>query len=67
MNEKFKSRKFIVWITSTIFIIISLILSFINNSFVDVLKIFAENWGWISAFYIGGNVIQKFKKGDLKI
>jgi hypothetical protein len=66
MNEKLKSRKFIVWITSTIFIIISLILSFTNNSFVDVLKIFAEDWGLISAFYIGGNVLQKFKKGGLK-
>lgn len=66
MNEKLKSRKFIVWITSTIFIIISLILSFINNSFIDVLKIFAENWGWISSFYIGGNVLQKYIKGGLK-
>ena len=59
-NDKLKSRKFIVWLTSTIFVVVSLILNFISDSFMEVSKIFAESRGWVSAVYIGGNVTQKF-------
>lgn len=64
MNDKLKSRKFIVWVTTTIFVVVSLILNFIVKDFSDITKIFAEGWSWISAIYIGGNVAQKFTKGE---
>ena len=60
MKEKIKSRKFIVWLTSTIFVAISLILNFVADNMGDITKIFAESWGWISSIYIGTNVAQKF-------
>lgn len=65
MDEKFKSRKFICWITATIFVTASLILNFITDNMGDITKIFAESWGWISSIYIGSNVAQKFVKKDV--
>lgn len=61
MTDKLKSRKFIVWITSTIFLVLGIVGYYItrDSGMTEVLKIFAESWGWISAVYIGGNVAQK--------
>lgn len=62
MNDnKFTSRKFIVWITATIFLIFVFVSYFISkdSSLTEIMKIFAESWGWISSIYIGGNVAQK--------
>lgn len=67
MNEKLKSRKFIVWIVSTVFVVLSFIAFIIvkDSEVMNVTKIFAEGWTWISAIYIGGNVAQKFtNKGE---
>lgn len=62
MTDKIKSRKFIVWLVATIFVVFSFIAYIIvrDNEVMNVTKIFAESWGWISAIYIGGNVAQKF-------
>lgn len=62
MNEKFKSRKFIVWITATVFLILSFVAYFIvkDSAITEVTKTLAESWGWVSALYIGGNVAQKY-------
>lgn len=62
MKEKLKSRKFVVWITATILLLLSFIAYVIvkDNTMAEVIKIFAESWGWVSALYIGGNVAQKF-------
>lgn len=62
MNEKLKSRKFIVWIVATILLILSFVAYIIVKSdlMADVCKTLAEGWTWISAIYIGGNVAQKF-------
>ena len=61
MNDKLKSRKFIVWITSTVFVTLSFIAYIIVKDIevMSVTKTFAESWGWISALYIGGNEAQK--------
>ena len=66
--SKLKSRKFFVWIVSTSFLLMSFVIFFIsqNDKIIDVLKVFAESWGWISAIYIGGNVIQKFSDKVIK-
>ena len=62
MTDKLKSRKFIVWITATILLILSFVAYIIVKSdlMADVCKTLAEGWCWISAIYIGGNVAQKF-------
>ena len=62
MNNKLKSRKFIVWLVATIFLLLSFVCYFVikDSTITDVMKIFAEGWCWISAIYIGGNVAQKF-------
>lgn len=62
MENKFKSRKFIVWITATIFLVLCFVAYMIvkDSTMAEVIKIFAESWGWVSALYIGGNVAQKF-------
>lgn len=62
MNEKFKSRKFIVWIMATVFLILSFVAYFIvkDSAITEVTKTLAESWGWVSALYIGGNVAQKY-------
>lgn len=61
-NSKFKSRKFVVWITATVLTVGSLIAASITNNdmLAEVSKIFAEGWIWISAFYLGANGISKF-------
>jgi hypothetical protein len=66
MNDKLKSRKFIVWIVSTVFVFLSFIAYIIvkDSEVMSVTKTFAESWGWISAFYIGGNVAQKCFTGE---
>lgn len=62
MNDKLKSRKFIVWLVATILLILSFIAYCIAKTdlMAEVCKILAEGWTWISAIYIGGNVAQKF-------
>ena len=62
MTEKLKSRKFIVWIVASVFVILSFVAYVIvkDSAVMDVTKIFAEGWIWVSALYIGGNVAQKF-------
>lgn len=62
MKEKLKSRKFVVWITATIFLVLCFVAYVIvkDSTMAEVIKIFAESWGWVSALYIGGNVAQKF-------
>lgn len=62
MTDKLKSRKFIVWITATILLILSFVAYIIVKSdlMADVCKTLAEGWCWISTIYIGGNVAQKF-------
>lgn len=65
MNNKLKSRKFIVWLTATVFLILGFVGYFIvkSSDITELLKILAEGWTWISAIYIGGNVAQKFTEG----
>lgn len=65
MDNKFTSRKFIVWITATVFLILVFVSYFISrdSAITEIMKIFAESWGWISSIYIGGNVAQKFTEG----
>lgn len=62
MNDKLKSRKFIVWTTTTILLILSFIIYAIvkTDLITSVCKILAEGYVWISTLYIGGNTIQKF-------
>jgi hypothetical protein len=62
MDNKFTSRKFIVWVTATFFLILVFICYFISrdSALTEIMKNFAESWGWISTIYIGGNVAQKF-------
>lgn len=62
MDNKFTSRKFIVWVTATVFLILVFVSYFISrdSAITEIMKIFAESWGWISSIYIGGNVAQKF-------
>lgn len=57
------SRKFIVWISATVFEVGFLILGFITNS-TDLALQFIPWWGGISMIYIGGNVAQKFVPKD---
>lgn len=67
MNDKLKSRKFVVWITSTVLLVLSFIISAIVKSdfMSETCKTLSESWGWISTIYIGGNVAQKcFVKGS---
>ena len=58
-ENKMKSRKFIVWLTATAFLILSFVVFFLTKE-TKLTETFAESWGWISAIYIGGNVAQKF-------
>lgn len=62
MSDKLKSRKFLVWITTTILFLISMIVIFITKT--DALNVVSENLSegyiWVSVFYIGGNTAQKF-------
>lgn len=59
MSNKFTSRKFIVWIVSTIFMIGCFAVSIVNHEN-DTLNTFIGVWGGISMLYIGGNVAQDF-------
>lgn len=62
MNEKLKSRKFIVWLTGTVLVIGSLIASTItnNNTLAEVSKTFADGWVILSGVYMGANAVSKF-------
>jgi hypothetical protein len=62
MNEKIKSRKFIVWLVATILLVSSFVVYCIAKTdlMAEVCKILAESWKWVSVIYIGGNVAQKF-------
>lgn len=68
MTDKFKSRKFIVWITATVLLLICLIGYCVveDNGIMDVAKIMAEGWVWVSALYIGANGITKFANKKVK-
>lgn len=61
-GNKLTSRKFLIWLTSTILVIGSLITATItnNDTLAEVSKTFADGWVVISGLYIGGNVAQKF-------
>ena len=61
-NKKLTSRKFIVWLTATIFVLMSFITYLIikDNSIMEVTKTFSDGWIWVSGIYIGSNAIQKF-------
>lgn len=62
MEDKLKSRKFIVWVTGTILVIGSLVASTItnNNTLAEVSKTFADGWVILSGVYMGANAISKF-------
>lgn len=53
------SRKFIVWIVTSLFVLMAFILSFITKSEGTVLEKLIPWWGSVSLVYIGGNVAQK--------
>lgn len=57
--NKFTSRKFIVWIVSTVFMIGCFVVSILNHDN-EVLNSFTSVWGGVSMLYIGGNVAQDF-------
>lgn len=62
IKDKLNSRKFIVWVTSTVFVLLSFI-AFVmtnNSALEDIMRIFADGWVWISSIYIGVNGISKF-------
>ena len=61
-KNKFQSRKFIVWFTATVFVLMSFITYLIvkDNSIMEVTKTFSDGWIWVSGIYIGSNAIQKF-------
>lgn len=63
-KSKFQSRKFICWLTASIFVLMSFITYIIvkDAAIMEVTKIFAESWGWVSSVYIGMNCVQKFVK-----
>ena len=62
MEDKLKSRKFIVWLTGTILVVGSLVASTItnNNTLAEVSKTFADGWVILSGVYMGANAISKF-------
>lgn len=57
--EKFKSRKFIVWIVATVIMIACCTMAFITKE-TTIVTSFTNIWGAISMLYIGGNVAQDF-------
>lgn len=65
VKEKMQSRKFIVWIMATAFVLLALLAYFVSNdpALTSVMEIFAQSWGWVSVVYIGGNVLDKRLKG----
>jgi len=69
MEEKFKSRKFIVWITATILLLMCLIGYCVvkDSGIMEVAKIMAEGWIWVSALYIGANGISKFATKNIEV
>lgn len=58
-KNKLHSRKFIVWLVATVFMLASIIASIIIKN-ADVATSFSSWWGLISVCYIGGNVAQDF-------
>lgn len=62
MTNKFESRKFIVWLTTTALVVATLIVSAIYNSehIAKTAEIFADGYIWVSSFYLGANALSKF-------
>lgn len=58
-KNKLHSRKFIVWLVSTVFMLGAIVASIIIKN-ADVATDFYSWWGVISVGYIGGNVAQDF-------
>lgn len=65
-KKKLSSRKFIVWLTATVFELIALVAGFFTKDF-TLAQEFIPWWGGISMLYIGGNVAQKFVKPETEI
>lgn len=65
VKKKMQSRKFIVWMMATVFVLLALLAYFVSNdpALTRVMEIFAQSWGWVSIVYIGGNVLDKKLKG----
>lgn len=61
MTNKFESRKFIVWLTTTALVVATLIVSAIYNSehIAKTAEIFADGYIWVSSFYLGANALSK--------
>ena len=72
MKSKFESRKFLVWLTTTVLVVACLITSAIYNSehIAKTTEIFAEGYIWVSSFYLGANALSKFgnkkENGDIE-
>ena len=69
-TDKFQSRKFCVWLTTTALVVATLIVSAIYNSehIAKTAEIFAEGYIFVSTFYLGANAVSKFgnKNGNKK-
>lgn len=57
--KKFVSRKFIVWVTATAFLAVTVYMNKIDPSN-RLAEVFISYWGWISLAYIGGNVAKEY-------
>jgi len=68
-TDKFQSRKFCVWLTTTVLVVATLIVSAIYNSehIAKTAEIFAEGYIWVSSFYIGANGISKFATKNIEV
>ena len=58
-TKKMHSRKFMVWITATVFELGALAYAFISQDATMALQV-VPWWGGISMVYIGANAAQKF-------
>ena len=60
--DKFTSRKFIVWLTATVLLLACIVVYCVvkDNGIMEVSKILAEGWVWVSALYLGANAVGKF-------
>lgn len=57
LMSKLFSRKFQVWLVWTVLTVLSL---FIIQSESEVKSQIVQFYGWVSLFYVGGNVAQKY-------
>ena len=67
-KSKFESRKFLVWMTTTILMVICLIVAcLVENEYIaKTAEIFAENYGFISMIYLGANAASQFANKFIK-